>query len=352
MPAVANSAQWQQQLLWIREGQQKRRKQAGEDDGASAERGAGQRRSCGQRRCATMPVLLVLALLVLLVLPVLLCAHMELPMLLLTWRSKQMHRRRQHRRRQQRRAARRWQCRAAAVRWQQEAESPWQRKAFLCHGDAGSPDANTPRPADANLCAPHVGHTAYCFSEAVAVSSDACNWALYPQDQLEGAGSPKCKVLPAHEPVLVEYWQNGGSVVWKKPMERLGVLGIVQPAEGGGAPLAIVGYQAVKGLGKHRLKILGGGHDQPLTNSTTPQTPTTPAELELAMRVFARFKNGEFGNINSKQVAQAKLKPTEAYNFVALETAMAHAQSSKAPSSSASAAAAVTTVVRERHQLL
>ena len=71
------------------------------------------------------------------------------------------------------------------------------------------------------------------------------------------------------------------------------------------------------------------------------------------MRVFARFKNGEFGNINSKQVAQAKLKATEAYNFVAMETAMAHAQSSKPPSSSASAAAAVTKVVRETsHQLL
>ena len=77
----------------------------------------------------------------------------------------------------------------------------------------------------------------------------------------EGAGSPKCKVLPAHEPVLVEHWQNGGSVVWKEPMESLGVLGIVKPAEGGGAPLAIVGDQAVKGLDKRRLKILGGVRD-------------------------------------------------------------------------------------------
>ena len=52
-------------------------------------------------------------------------------------------------------------------------------------------------------------------------------------------------------------------------------------------------------------------------------------------------------------MAQAKLKATEAYNCVAMETAMAHAQSSKAPSSCASAAAAVTTVVRETsHQQL
>ena len=184
------------------------------------------------------------------------------------------------------------------------------RDVDVLHGHAKLPGAFTekrticaitPRPADANLRAPHMGHTAYCFSEAVAVSSDACNWALYQPDQLEGAGSPKCKLLPAHEPVLVEFWQNGGSVVWKKPMESLGVLGIVQPAEGGGSPLVIVGDQAVKRLGKHRLKILGGRRDQLLTNSTTPQTPTTPAELELEMRVFARFKNGEFGNINSKQ---------------------------------------------------
>jgi len=49
--------------------------------------------------------------------------------------------------------------------------------------------------------------------------------------------------------------------VWKEPMESLGVLGIVKPAEGGGAPLAIVGDQAVKGLDKRRLKILGGVRD-------------------------------------------------------------------------------------------